>query len=133
MIKSLIFLPFISRVFLAVIFIIAGVRKAMNFDGTAQYIASKGLPVPDVLAGATIAVEVLGGVALVVGFLTRLSSFGLAIFCLLTIYFFHNFWALPAAEAMAQQTQAVKNLAIAGGLLLLTYWGAGPLSVDRND
>jgi putative oxidoreductase len=133
MLKGLFFLPLLGRIMLAALFIPAGINKAMNFAGTSGYIGSKGLPVPDVLAALTIALEIGGGILLVIGFLTRWVSLALAIFCVLTAVIFHAFWAMQPPGAAMQQIMFMKNIAIAGGFLGFAYFGAGPLSVDRND
>lgn len=134
MLKSLMFLPLLGRLMIAAIFIVAGIGKATAFSGTAAYIASKGLPVPQVLAGLTIALEIGGGILIVVGFFTRWIALLFAIFCVATAVLFHKFWGLPeGANAAAQQTQFLKNIALAGGFLFLAHFGAGPLAVDKED
>ncbi len=134
MLKSLMFLPLLGRLMIAAIFIIAGVGKATAFAKTAATIGSIGLPVPEVFAGLTIALEIGGGILIVVGFFTRWIALLFAIFCVATAVIFHKFWGLPeAANAAAQQTQFLKNIALAGGFLFLAHFGAGPLAVDKDD
>lgn len=133
MLKSLIFLPVLARIMLAAIFILSGIAKITAFAGTAGYIASKGLPVPEVLAALTIALEVGGGILLVVGFLTRWIALLFAAFCVATAVIFHNFWAVPADAEAVQQAMFLKNIAIGGGFLALAYFGAGPLAVDKDE
>lgn len=125
--------PLMGRVLLALMFVPSGFSKISNFDGTVGYIASKGLPLPPVLAGGTIAVEVVAGLALLLGLKARWAALVLAAFALLAAMFFHNFWALPPAEQMAQSIAFYKNLAITGGLLFVAAFGPGPVSVDRHD
>lgn len=125
--------PLMGRVLLALMFVPSGFSKISNFDGTVGYIASKGLPLPPVLAGGTIAVEVVAGLALLLGLKARWAALVLAVFALLAALFFHNFWALPPAEQMAQSIAFYKNLAITGGLLFVAAFGPGPVSVDRHD
>ena len=125
-------LVLVARILLAAIFISAGLSKLGGFDGTVGYIASKGLPLPGLLAVLTIAVEVLGGIAIVIGYKARVAGLLLAIFTLLAGFIFHNFWAVPADQAYIQNIMFMKNLSMAGGLLLLTVFGAGGYSIDAK-
>ena len=122
----------VGRILLGLIFVLSGFAKISGFDGTAGYIASKGLPLPQVLAALTIVVELGGGLALMAGFYTRQAVVALAGFSLLTAVVFHNFWAAPQAEQMGQQINFMKNLAIAGGMLVLAAFGPGRLSLDAR-
>jgi putative oxidoreductase len=122
----------VGRILLAVIFIISGFGKIPGFEGTAGYIASKGLPMPQVAAVLTIVVEVGGGVLLAIGYRARWAALALAVFTLLAALIFHNFWAVEAAQKMSQQIQFLKNLAIAGGMLMVFAFGPGRFSVDKS-
>ena len=122
----------IARILLAGIFITAGLSKIGGFEGTVGYIASKGLPFSGLIAALTIAVEVLGGIAIVIGYKARIAGFVLAVFTILAAIIFHNFWDAPADQAYIQNIMFMKNMSIAGGLLLLTIFGAGGLSIDAK-
>jgi len=121
-----------GRVLLALIFILAGFSKLTGLAGTAGYIASKGLPLPTVLALGAGVLELVGGIALAVGFQARWSALALAGFTLVATLLFHNYWAMPVEQQMVQQLMFMKNLAIVGGLLLVFSLGAGPASVDAR-
>jgi putative oxidoreductase len=125
-------LALVARALLALMFIVAGVSKFGGLAGTAGYIASKGLPLPGVLAFMTALLEVVAGVAILVGYRTRLAALALALFTLLASVLFHNFWAMPAEQQMMQQLMFMKNLSITGGLLLLVALGAGGWSLDAR-
>ena len=122
----------VGRILLGLIFVLSGFAKISGFDGTAGYIASKGLPLPQLLAALTIVVELGGGLALMAGLYTRQAVIALAGFSLLTAVVFHNFWAAPQADQMGQQINFMKNLAIAGGMLVVAAFGPGRLSVDAR-
>lgn len=124
--------PLVGRILIALLFIPSGLGKISGFSGTVGYIASKGLPMPSVLAAGTIVVEVLVVLALLVGFQTRWSALILALFTLLAAVFFHNYWSMPAEQQMMQSINFYKNLAIVGGLLFVAVYGPGPLSVDAR-
>ncbi|MBN8508121.1 MAG: DoxX family protein [Burkholderiales bacterium] len=125
-------LALVARALLALMFIVAGLSKFGGLAGTAGYIASKGLPLPGVLAFLTALLEVVAGVAILVGYRTRLAALALALFTLLASVLFHNFWAMPAEQQMMQQLMFMKNLSITGGLLLLVALGAGGWSLDAR-
>jgi putative oxidoreductase len=122
----------LARALLALMFIMAGLSKFGGLAGTAGYIASKGLPLPGVLAFGTALLEVVAGVAILVGWQTRLAALALALFTLLASVLFHNYWAMPAEQQMMQQLMFMKNLSITGGLLLLVALGAGGWSLDAR-
>ena len=122
----------VGRILLGLIFVLSGFSKIAGFDGTVDYIASKGLPLPTLVAALTILVELGGGLALVVGFYTRQAAVALALFTLLTGFIFHNFWAADDASKMMQQINFMKNLSIAGGMLVLAAFGPGRLSLDAR-
>lgn len=122
----------IGRVMLAVLFLMAGLSKFGGLEGTAGYIASKGLPMPQVLAIATAVVETVAGLMLIVGWQARWAALALAAFTVLASLLFHNFWAMPAPQQMLEQQAFMKNFAIVGGLLLVFAFGPGPLSLDAR-
>ncbi len=115
----------LARILLAAIFILAGFAKLTDISGTAGYFGMYNLPAPTVVAVIVGLVELVGGLAILIGFQTRLASWGLAIFCVATALVAHMNWA-----EMAEMISFQKNLAIAGGFLALSVAGAGPLSVD---
>jgi putative oxidoreductase len=122
----------VARVLLALMFILAGLSKFTGLEGTAGYIGSKGLPMPMALAVLTATLEVVGGLALAVGYQARIAALALAVFTVLASFLFHNFWAAPADQAYLQQLMFMKNLAVAGGLLFVFSLGAGPASLDAR-
>jgi putative oxidoreductase len=122
----------VARVLLALMFFLAGLSKFAGLEGTAGYIGSKGLPMPMLLAVLTATLELVGGVALAIGFQARIAAVALAAFTLLASILFHNFWALPADQAFVQQLMFMKNLAVAGGLLFVFAMGPGPASLDAR-
>jgi putative oxidoreductase len=121
-----------ARVLMAVLFLIAGYGKIGGFAGTAGYIASKGLPLPQLGVVIAIVVELGGALALIAGFQTRAVALVMAVFTVATGVFFHNFWALPPEMVSVNQIMFMKNLSIAGGLLMMSAFGAGALSLDAK-
>ena len=125
-------LSLIGRILLALLFVPAGFSKIAGFAGTVGYIASKGVPLPEVAAAIAIAVELGLGLLLLVGFMTRWAALGIAIFTFVISFIFHNYWGVPAEQAMMQQLMVFKNMAVVGGLLTVAAWGAGAWSVDAK-
>lgn len=123
-------LSLIGRVLLALLFVPAGFSKISGFAGTVGFIASKGVPLPELAAAAAISVELGLGVLLLVGFQTRWAALGIALFTVVISFIFHDFWAVPAEQVMMQQIHFFKNIAIVGGLLTVMAWGAGAWSLD---
>lgn len=121
-----------GRVLLALMFILSGFGKLMDIQGTAGYIASVGLPVPAVLAIAVGLFELLGGLALVLGYQVRLAGLVLALFTLTASVVFHAYWSAPAEQQFVTQLLFMKNISVAGGLLLVSALGAGLLSLDAR-
>jgi putative oxidoreductase len=122
----------VGRILLGTLFIVSGLGKIGGFEGTAGYIASKGLPMAHVVAALTIAIEVGGGLLLAFGLFTRQAAFGLAAFTLLAGLIFHDFWAVPAAQFQGQFVHFMKNVSISGGMLVLAAFGPGALSLDAR-
>ena len=125
-------LALVGRALIALLFIPAGLSKIGAFAGVAGYIASKGVPLPQVAAVIGIVAEVGLGALILIGWQTRWAALGMAIFTVVITFIFHNFWALPAEQVMAQQQAFFKNIAVVGGLLALVAWGAGGYSVDAK-
>ncbi len=122
----------LGRLLLALMFILSGVGKLGNIQGTAAFIASGGLPAPTVLAVAVGALELFGGLALVVGYQVRLVGLALALFTVAASVVFHAYWSAPAAQQFVAQLLFMKNISVAGGMLLISALGAGPLSIDAR-
>ncbi len=121
----------LGRIGLSAIFLLSGVNKITNWEGTVQYMQSKDLPmVPLLLAGA-IVFELVGGLSVLVGYKGRLGAVLLILFLIPATVLFHNFWALEGEQQQLQMIMFLKNLAILGGLLLVVAHGSGPWSVDQ--
>ena len=108
----------LGRILLGLLFVVAGVRKVMGLGGTIGYIGSKGLPIPEILAYATIALEIIAGLALIFNRFTVPASYVLAAFCIATAVLFHNFWAAAPQAFNGELNNFLKNLALAGGFLV---------------
>jgi putative oxidoreductase len=122
----------LARVLLALMFVLSGFGKLADLSGTAGYIASAGLPAAPVLAVIVALLEVVGGLALIVGFQARSAAWALALFTVAATVLFHNFWSMPVEQQFLQKLMFMKNLAVAGGLFFVAAMGAGPASIDAR-
>ncbi len=120
----------VGRVLLSLIFIMSAVGKLQAWQGTAQMMADRGLPAPDVLLSVAVGLELVGGVLIVLGLYARWGAIVLLLFLVPVSLIMHNFWALPADQARDQMINFMKNVSIAGGLVFLLAVGAGPVSID---
>ena len=123
-------LNLLGRIAIAALFLPAGLNKLVAIEGTSGYFASLGLPGVAIFVWLVIAIEVLGGIALIIGYQTRFVAIGLAFFTVLASIAGHAFWAAPVDAAFIAQLLFFKNIAVTGGLLILASAGAGSISID---
>ena len=114
-----------GRVLLSILFILAGYGKLTGIEGTAGFFGSLGLPMPTATAVIAGLIELLGGLAILIGFKTRTAAVVMAIFTLAATAVAHLDFSQAGNALMLQ-----KNLGLAGGFLLLAVLGAGAYSVD---
>ena len=130
-----IFPSLIGRILLALIFIFAGFHKLTGFEGTAGYMASHGLPMPQVLLAATIVIELIGGLMILIGWQARIAAAAIFLFLIPATLVFHAFWNVNPTDTMLLQNQMnhfMKNLAIMGGMLYIIAYGTGPYSLQKS-
>jgi len=124
--------PLVGRILLAAIFLMSGIGKIGGFAGTAGYMASKGLPMVEVLLAITIVIEIGAALMLILGYKARLGAAALFLWMIPVTFLFHNFWAVPADQQMIQQIMFMKNLGLMGGMLYIMAFGSGPMSLARK-
>jgi putative oxidoreductase len=120
-------LVLVGRLFVSILFILAGYAKLTGIAGTAGWFASIGLPVPTVTAVVVGLIELIGGLAILAGWQTRIAAAVVALFTLGATVVAHLDFSDQTQILMLQ-----KNLAIAGGLLFLAVYGPGAYSLDRR-
>ncbi|MEL6440381.1 MAG: DoxX family protein [Cyanobacteria bacterium J06621_8] len=116
------YLPLAARVCLSLIFLKAGFSHITGYGGTVKMMAGQGLPIPDLLLISTIIFQLLGGLALILGYKIQIGSLLLIAFLIPATLVFHN----PASDING----FLKNIGLIGGLLMVMYAGAGALSID---
>ncbi|ESY40124.1 DoxX family protein [Mesorhizobium sp. RSR380A] len=117
----------LGRILLAAIFLLSGFGKLTAISGTAGYFGAMGLPVPTITAIVVGLIELLGGLAVLVGFQTRIAAWVLAVFTIASAFVAHTAWA-----DQNQMIHFLKNVAITGGFLLLASSGPGAYSIDAK-
>jgi putative oxidoreductase len=124
--------PLIGRILVSVIFIASGLMKLSSFSMMTGFMQAKGFPLPAVFLAGAAALEIFGGLAVLLGFQARAAAWALFVYLIPTTIVFHNFWAITGAEKMDAQGHFFKNVAIMGGLLFLAAFGAGAYSIDNK-
>jgi putative oxidoreductase len=123
----------LGRVLMSGLFIWGGYGKLMAPGATMQYFVKVGVPSPGLMVWVSILVELVGGIALLIGFKTQWVAGLLAVWCLITGFAVHLVAGVSAADAMIAYDNMIhfyKNLAMTGGFLFVLVYGAGQLSID---
>ena len=126
------FLLLAGRILLGWIFLASGWAKINNIAGTTAYMAGLGLSPPEACAYFASIVELVLGVALILGLATRYAGIAAFIWVLIATAIAHRYWTYPAAAQGAQYNNFLKNLAIMGGALYVFVYGAGSYSADAK-
>lgn len=128
----------VARICLAAVFIVFGF---LQFTNTGAYIANPtvvkvagytGVLTPTVIAYLVAAIDLFGGLLILLGYQTRWATLVLIGFVILTMLLAHNFWSMEGPPRAANQAHFYKNLALIGGLLMLHLYGPGRMSLDAR-
>jgi putative oxidoreductase len=123
----------VGRILLALVFLVAGVRKVMAVAGSVGYLTKLGMPMPEVMVYVAIVIEIGGALMLILGWKARYAAWLLTVFVLIATCYAHRFWQISdAAQYGNQLNHFLKNFAIIGGMLFLAACGPGSLSVDKH-
>jgi putative oxidoreductase len=133
----------LGRIFIPIVFLVTGIQKVMNVGEIAQMLAANGVPIPEeivpylggipkyeALGYLIAAIEIICGLLVLIGLKARWAALVLIVFTACTIIFVHHFWDMQGAALIENRADALKNLSIMGGLLLIVAVGAGPSAVD---
>ena len=118
-------LDLFARVLISTLFLINGIFKITNYDGTVDWM--EGYGVPGILIIPAIIIEILGPILIIVGYQTKITAAFLSLFCLLTAIIFHNEFS-----NQMQLTSFLKNIALAGAFLFLVINGSRKFSLDNK-
>lgn len=123
-------LPLLGRILIALIFVLSGISKIGTIDATAANMASHGIPYPGYLVWGAVALELGGGIMLILGLLARPVAVALFFYTLTLAVLFHPYWTFTGAAARTQHTYFFEHLSMMGGMLFVVAFGAGPFSID---
>ena len=121
------YLPFTGRLMIGLPFAMSGLGKLAAYGATTGMIGAVGLPTPALAFAVAVAIELGGGLLLIAGYRARQVAAVLALFSLATAFAFHSNFA-----DQNQMIHFLKNVMMAGGLLQITAFGAGALSIDNR-
>ena len=113
----------LARILISALFLINGIFKITNYDGTLDWMEGYGMP--GVLLIPAIILEILGPILIIIGYQTKITAAFLSLFCLATAVIFHNDFS-----NQMQLTSFLKNIALAGGFLFLVINGSKKFSLD---
>jgi putative oxidoreductase len=122
----------LSRMFMGGMFITTGIRKWVLFPGSSKFVASMGVPFPETMLMLAIALEIIAGIMLVVGFRTKLAAIGLILFVVILTPIFHGPWQFQMPRLLNELDQCLKNLNLIGCMLLYVAFGPGRFSLDAR-
>ena len=122
-----------GRLMIATIFLMSAVgNKIPKFNDVATYMASEGVPLPQVMLAGAIVFLIAGCLSVIAGFKIRLGATLLLVFLVLATYYFHDFWKFEGQEQQMQMIQFMKNLSLMGTMVFLIANGAGAMSLDAR-
>lgn len=121
----------VGRFFFSLIFIMSGINHFSS--GSISYAASAGVPFADILVPISGVIAIVGGLSVLIGFHARFGALLLLLFLIPVTLMMHDFWTLTdPQQAQEQMIHFMKNLSMIGGAVLLSFYGAGPMSVDHH-
>lgn len=122
----------LGRVGFAMLFLWGGYEKLAYMDGNIGYMKAHGMPAPEFLVWPALLVEIVGGALILIGWKTQWAALALFAYTIPVTFIFHAYWSVPVDQALDQQVQFMKNLAILGGLLYVAAHGSGRFALDRS-
>ncbi|MEW4563338.1 DoxX family protein [Bremerella sp. JC770] len=126
-------LTVVGRLLIVTIFLMSALgNKIPQFSGVAQYMASEGVPAPQVLLAGAIVFLIVGGLSILLGLYARVGAVLLFTFLVLATYFFHDFWTFEGEAVQGQMIHFMKNLSMMGTMLFIMAVGSGPWSLDQK-
>lgn len=125
-------LPLLGRLFIAALFLVAGIRKILIWEAQVGYFTRLGFPAPELFTVLAVVIEIGGALLLIAGWRTRWVAWLLILFLVIATGMAHRFWEFDAAQQANQMNHFLKNLALIGGLLFVVAFGPGRMAVDKS-
>jgi putative oxidoreductase len=128
------FIPLIGRILFSLIFLMSGLMgHLIGASGTAAYAASAGLPAPMALVVISGIIALLGALSIILGYKAKLGAWLIVLFLIPVTFTMHKFWTVTdPMQAQIAMSLFMKNIALIGAALMITYFGAGPVSIDAS-
>ncbi|HXZ11218.1 MAG TPA: DoxX family protein [Candidatus Sulfotelmatobacter sp.] len=125
--------PLIARVLFSLVFLVSGTFKLAGYSQVVQMAGAKGIPLPGIAIACAAAIELLGALAMLAGFKARIVAWMWIVYLIPVTLTFHHFWNMTGMEQQDNLVHFLLNLALMGGLLYVTEFGAGSYSVGARD
>jgi putative oxidoreductase len=123
----------LGRLLMGCYFILPGLQKITNYQMMTDYMLAHSVPATGFLLPLTIVIQIVAGLAIIIGFKGKFAAFILAGLTLLISIYMHDFWSMVEGLARTHETQNfIKNMAVMGGLLMVSSLGTGWLSLDNR-
>jgi putative oxidoreductase len=124
-------IPHLARVLMALLFLVAGLRKLTGFSVTVLYFEKLGLPMPEMMTGLVIVLELAGAILLILGWRLKIVASILALYTLSAALLAHRFWLAEPAQFSNQLNHFLKNITIVGGFLMVALYSTEKLEKHR--
>jgi len=124
--------PLLGRLLMVYVFATSGIAKVFSWEANIGYMSTRHLPMIPLLLAVAAIIELGGSICLITGYQARIAAFVMFVYTIVLTVIFHNYWAGSGMSAAMQETHFRKNVAIAGGLLMLAYAGPGSWSLRQQ-
>jgi putative oxidoreductase len=125
-------IPLLGRLLIVYIFATSGLGKVLSWQGNIEYMSTRHLPMIPVLLAIAAVIEIVGSISLIIGYQARPAAFVMFLYTIALTVIYHNYWAVSESMAGMMETHFRKNIAIAGGLLMLAYCGPGAWALGQQ-
>lgn len=130
-VSSMLYIVPVARFLLSIMFVMAGINHFSS--ASISYAASQGIPMADILVPVSGVIALVGGLSVLTGFHARVGAVLLLLFMVPVTFLMHNFWDIADPQmAQMQMSHFLKNISMIGGILLVCFYGAGPISIDNH-
>lgn len=128
------YIPLIGRILFSLIFLMSGIMgHLIGLSGTAAYAASQGLPMATFFVALSGIIALLGALSIILGYKAKIGAWLIVIFLIPVTFKMHAFWTVTdPMQSQVQMAMFMKNLALTGAALMISYFGAGPVSIDAG-
>jgi putative oxidoreductase len=123
--------PLLGRIMIALVFLLSGIMKAVNFTLTADQMAAKGIPAVETLLMLSIVIEIVASLMIISGFKARWGALTLLLWMIPVNILYHNFWAMEGSEQFLHRIMFLKNISLMGAMVYIISYGPGTKSIKE--